>query len=236
MVGLLAIEVMLFLSDHFRWLPFNEKKGYTVLAAVAAVGLALLAMLFAFIIALVFRWRFQFGLRSLLILVLATAVSCSWLAVEVERAERQRGALQALKKYPNIIRFDYESSPTQQGPPGPEVLRRFLGVEFFADVEFVCLGVDNDFTDAEIAHLEALPQLKTLNLPGAAITDTGVSRLATLRRLTWLDIGYAKISDAGLEHLAELSQLSELHINDTNVTDEGAQRLQHVLPTCKIVR
>ena len=33
---------------------------------------------------LIFRWRFQFSIRSLLVLTVAVAVPCSWLAVEVK--------------------------------------------------------------------------------------------------------------------------------------------------------
>jgi len=46
----------------------------------AFVGVAFLVMLLWFIVALVFRWHFQFGIRSLLVLVVVVAVPCSWLA------------------------------------------------------------------------------------------------------------------------------------------------------------
>jgi len=36
-VGLLAVQVFLYLSDQFNWFPFNEKKGWTVLIAVGVV-------------------------------------------------------------------------------------------------------------------------------------------------------------------------------------------------------
>ncbi len=44
-VGLLAVEGFLFLSEWFQWFAFNEKKGWTVLIAVAAVCVAVLIML-----------------------------------------------------------------------------------------------------------------------------------------------------------------------------------------------
>ena len=34
-VGLLAVQVFLFLSEHYQWFAFNEHKGWTVLIAVA---------------------------------------------------------------------------------------------------------------------------------------------------------------------------------------------------------
>ena len=57
---LLAIEGILFFAD-WQWIP----KGWAVLIAVAAVGVFLIGMLLWFALALVFRWRFQFSIRSL---------------------------------------------------------------------------------------------------------------------------------------------------------------------------
>ena len=42
-----------------------------MLIAVAVVGGAMLVMLLWFIVSLVFRWRFQFSIRSLLVLTVA---------------------------------------------------------------------------------------------------------------------------------------------------------------------
>ena len=35
---LLAVEGLLWLSERFCWFPFNQHKGWTVLIAVASVG------------------------------------------------------------------------------------------------------------------------------------------------------------------------------------------------------
>ena len=40
---------------------------------------------------LLFRWRFQFSIRSLLILTMLIAVPCSWLAVEMKAGEERAG-------------------------------------------------------------------------------------------------------------------------------------------------
>jgi hypothetical protein len=76
-VGSLVVEGLLWLSERYTWFWFNEKKGWTVLIAVAAVGVAMLVMLLWFIASLVCRWRFQFSIRSLLVLVLAVAIPCT---------------------------------------------------------------------------------------------------------------------------------------------------------------
>ncbi|MGO9270418.1 MAG: hypothetical protein ACLQOO_09230, partial [Terriglobia bacterium] len=86
-IGLLVVECVLWLSDRFQWPTWH--KGYAVLIAVAAVGVVFVAMLLRFIVALVFRWRFQFSIRSLLVLVVVVAIPCSWLPVEMKAAREQ---------------------------------------------------------------------------------------------------------------------------------------------------
>ena len=97
-IGLLAVEGLLWLLERFQWFPFNEKKGWTVLIAVVSVGEAMLAMLLWFVAGLLFRWRFQFGIRSLLVLTLAVAIPGSWLAAEVQRVRNRNGAAVLIEK------------------------------------------------------------------------------------------------------------------------------------------
>jgi len=62
---------ILCLSERYGWFPFNANKGWTVLIAVAAVGAVLIVMLLWFAVALVFRWRYQFTIRTLLVLTIS---------------------------------------------------------------------------------------------------------------------------------------------------------------------
>ena len=97
--GLLVVEGLLWLSERYQWFGFNEKKGWTVLVGVAAVGVAMLLMAGWFIVALAFRWRFQFSIRSLLVLTVAVAVPSSWLAVEMKEARRERQSAAVIQKF-----------------------------------------------------------------------------------------------------------------------------------------
>ena len=54
-------------QERFHCLAFNEHKGWTVLIAVATVGIALVLMLLRSAVALLFHWWFQFSIRSLLV-------------------------------------------------------------------------------------------------------------------------------------------------------------------------
>ena len=49
----------------------------------------MLVMLVWFAVALVFRWRFQFSIRSLLVMAVVVALPFSWLAAEMQAAKRQ---------------------------------------------------------------------------------------------------------------------------------------------------
>ena len=92
--ALLVLEGLLWLSDRFQWPTWH--KGYAVLTAVAAVGATFLLMLLWLAAALVFRWRFQFSIRSLLIFTLVVALPFSWLAVEMKKAGEQKAAVAAI--------------------------------------------------------------------------------------------------------------------------------------------
>ncbi len=93
-VAMLALEGFLLLSEHFRWFPFNEHKGYTLLICLAAVGAAFVLMFLWFLAAWVFRWRFQFSILALLLLTVVVAVPFSWLATEMKEARKQREAVE----------------------------------------------------------------------------------------------------------------------------------------------
>jgi hypothetical protein len=80
-VGLLAVEGFLLLSERFQWFAFNEHKGWTVLIAVGTVGLMMLLTLLWFAASVLVRWPLQFTIRLFLVPVLAVAIPCSWLAV-----------------------------------------------------------------------------------------------------------------------------------------------------------
>jgi len=79
-----------------------------VLIAVTVVGVAFLLMFLWFIIALLFRWRFQFSIRTLLILTFAVAVPFSWLAVEMKASKRQREVVQEIVQLQGHVAYDWE--------------------------------------------------------------------------------------------------------------------------------
>ena len=186
---LLVAEGFLWLSQRFQWFAFNHHKGWTVLVALAAVGAFLVLMFLWFLLALVFRWRFQFSILSLFVLTVVMALPFSWLATEMKAARKQREAAEGIGKAGGYVIFDYQeglritlshSGTTVGGtPPGPLWLRKLLGVDLFASA-----------TQA------------SLNSTG--ISDAGLERFRWLPTLQTLDLIDTKVSDAGLEHLRRI--------------------------------
>ena len=110
-IGLLAVEGLLRLSERFQWPAWH--KGYAVLAAVASVGLTMLLMLLWLVLAIALRRRFQFSIRSLLVLTVAVALPCSWLAVKKGAANQQRLVADEIKRLAAL-------SGTTMSSPAPE--------------------------------------------------------------------------------------------------------------------
>ncbi len=246
--GLAVVEGLLWLSERFQWPMWH--KGYAVLTAVAIVGVGFAVMLLWFAVALFFRWRFQFSIRSLLVLTVAVAVPCSWLAAEIKEARDQKCEVDELVRLGGQVGYagqvdEYGNPLKNPKLPGPILLRHLLGEDFFTEVVFVNLNFMTNVSEADLGRLrrlkqikvlllnfthvsddgmeqlESLKQLETLFLGQTRITDAGLGRLTGLTQLKRLDISFDGITDSGLKHLGSLTQLEELCLDDNHVTDAG---------------
>jgi len=70
-----------------------------------------------------------------------------------------------------------------------------------------------------------MKSLLVLSLSNTSITDAGLARIGELEELRSLDLSRTKITDRGLSQLGVLAKLSELGLADTAVTDEGLKVL-----------
>ena len=89
-------------------------------------------------------------------------------------------------------------------------------------------------TDADLAHLEAIPRLRSLSLLGTPVSDTGLVHVQRLSDLHFLNLAYTNVTDGGLLHLQRLGNLESLDLRGTKLTNEGVKNLQRALPNCKI--
>lgn len=179
------------------------------------------------------RRRFQYRVRTLMLLILVASIGMSWFAVTLRRATRQRDAVKTIVRLGGFVTYDYmidhagNQRPNPQGP-APEWLRRMLGDDFFARV--VAVNLDStEVTDADLECLKPLSHLRRVNLFNTRITDAGLKHLKPLPRLQRLELGGTQVTDAGLEHLKGLTELQSVY-GGNGVTDEGMKRLQQALP------
>ena len=218
-MALLVVEGLLWLSDRFQWPTWH--KGYAVLIAVASVGVVFVVMLLWLIVALLFRLRFQFSIRSLLILTVAVAFPCSWLAVEMKAAREQKEAVATVLKLQGQPAYDWQVDangvyplPNAQSPV-PGWLRNLMEEDFFSEVIQVVGCLNGETTDADLEHMRKLPHLTALMIVSPHVTNAGVEHLKGLTRLEWLNLYGCPITDVGLEHLKGLTKLRELGLSGT---------------------
>lgn len=184
------------------------------------------------------RW-YQFSLRSLLIFVTLIAVLCSWFAVQMQHAERQREAVEVIRKKRLGVWYNYHgrvletSLNSKAEPPGPAWLYKLLGVDLFYHVEYVFLRGE-EVTNEDLEYFKELNQVAELDLGETRITDEGLEQIKGLKHLKILFLNNTKITDAGLKHLEGLHELRRLDVPGTRVTQAGIDQLKKSLPNVEI--
>ncbi len=236
--GLLAAEGFLMLSERFEWFAFGKHKGWPVLICLGVVGGVLALALLCLLACVLFRRRFQFTIRSLLVLTFAVAVACSWLAVEMQQARRQRELVewfhQRLGDRVCLLYVLPSNMPLAPVPPArPGWLEGLLGEDFVADVVYASFccgpavsgGPNNPpvpLGDAEFMRLRQFTRLRELNLSATGITDADLKHLAGLRRLEDLRLyDNPRITGSGLACLAQMHSLKMLGLSFTSIGDAG---------------
>jgi hypothetical protein len=220
---LLAAEGILLLSNWLQWIP----KGWAVLSAVAAVGLFLIGMLLWFLVALIFRWRFQFSIRSLLALTVAVAIPFSWLAVEMKRVRKQEEIVMLIEQAGGSVEYfgslEEKLLAMYEGRlPEPKWLLYLFGQDFFYDVTFVTLH------GATPEHLSRFSQLHTLMFFDVKISNAillDCQRFSHLKSLTFCE---CDLDNEGLYAITKIKHLKDLDLTDACITDQGLVYIQEL--------
>lgn len=76
--------------------------------------------------------------------------------------------------------------------------------------------------------------LQVFRLCGTQVTDAGLAHLQVLTELRELDLGHTQVTDAGLAHLQGLRGLRKLDLVYAKITDAGLAQLRQALPACVI--
>ena len=139
-------------------------------------------------------------------------------------------------------------NPAEQ-PSWPKSLVDRLGVDYFGHITQVVaprggtsdsllarigqlrrlqdLAIDGKFTDAGLAHLQSLHELRILVLISPNVTDAGLAHLEGLTNLEALEL-FCHVGDAGLAHLKNLTRLETLSLAETTITDAGLVHLKRL--------
>lgn len=89
-------------------------------------------------------------------------------------------------------------------------------------------------TDAGLATVAGMKNLKRLNLANTAVTDAGIDHLAGLAALEYLNLVGTKATDAALPKLEKSASLKKLYVWQTGVTKPAAEALHQKLPAIAI--
>lgn len=221
-IGVLIMECLLWLSQQFGGNEFTELNCWIVLTAVTVIVAKLLLLPLWFIGSLLFRWRFQFGIRSLLVLVVVVAIPFSWVAVKLQQAKRQREGIAIINDLGGYVR-----QQARQPDWWLALHRLFPDVVFEAASYVEFKPKSSTVSDADLDGIvKLLPHIDILFLASTNVTDAGLDTLNGLHNLQWLSLNDTKVTDVGLEHLNRLTQLKVLYLNGTHVTDVGLEHLK----------
>ncbi|HEY2882816.1 MAG TPA: leucine-rich repeat domain-containing protein [Pirellulales bacterium] len=220
---LLIAQATLMLSQRYRWFAFNEHPGWAMLICIISVATAIVVLLAWLIAARLFRWRFQFSLLSLFLVVLAVGIVCGWLLRELDRAHNQAELLANSQTGGYSLLFEDNFTPNgglqffSGSLPGPTWLEKIFGREFFREVVGASVK-----TDAALERLKDQTSLRRLYANDSSLTDAGLKPLANFKRLEWLDLRDSPgITDAGMQNAAGLTHLQGLLLTRLNIGDAG---------------
>ena len=93
---------------------------------------------------------------------------------------------------------------------------------------------ESNLTDDSLALLSGLPKMESMSLQGNHFSDDGLARLKGQNRLKGLYIGRSglRITDAGLAYLKGFEKLELLDVQNSDVTAKGLEQLSG-LPNLK---
>jgi Leucine-rich repeat (LRR) protein len=191
-------------------------------------------------------WQFSLtGVIALTALIAGGLGWCQYNKLEHDRELRLFANEHPMSPYANLNGAEYQ---------GPVWLRRLAGETnlpalhrvtsaFFRGVEFGdeelnrcarelktfsaldSLSIGGNVTDAGLASLEGLSQLRVLNLSYRSITDAGLAHVEKLGNLRELGLGGTDITGEGLKHLRGLEHLETLYLEATDIDDASLAHL-----------
>jgi hypothetical protein len=101
-------------------------------------------------------------------------------------------------------------------------------------LQYLGLCDSDEITDAGLAHVAALSELKQLNLGGKLLTDQGISQLAALTKLEYLVVHGPQLTDDCLPTVKTLTRLKAFVVFNTQLTKAGVDQLKADRPDIQV--
>ena len=170
------------------------------------------------------RW-YQFSLRTLIFFTALVAVGCGWFVKRLHDARQRRQVVEAIRatgrtEFSGSLGFSWLEDDSL-GIYFPEKSATDASLAHLKDISQLRLLYlyDTSISDTGLEYVKTLPNLRVLLLSGTSITDDGLDCLKNMAHLGQLSSFYrTAISDAGLEHILGLSQLHVLVLSKTEVS------------------
>jgi hypothetical protein len=128
---------------------------------------------------------------------------------------------------PRLSLFPFGKDHIGPRNPGPadDVLAKLPGL---TDVRIIHLGEAREPTDAGVAHLKGLRNLRDLAVDKSQLTDESLRHLSQLPRIEHLTLTGRRFSDKGLTYLRKAAHLKtlQLHSEQNGITDAGLASLK----------
>ncbi len=93
---LLGVLALLRFCDWFWCFSLYDRRGVLMIAALATLGAFCAFFALWFLASVMLRRRFQFGLRTWVLVGLAVAEPLGWLHAELKNAQQRRDAIKAI--------------------------------------------------------------------------------------------------------------------------------------------
>jgi hypothetical protein len=180
------------------------------------------------------RWRFQFSLRSLFVVMTLVALL---LGLHNWQVQRYQQAVHTIQRLQGRMSFGPDSVGSYYTRPlfsEPIVFVDLAGtsaanddlkrLRSLVDLEQLNLS-GTEIRVGGLTPLAGLTNLHALSLNGTAIGDSDLVRFRRLENLAQLDLSGTGVGDAGLKHLASLAALETLYLHGTKATGDGLEPL-----------
>ena len=142
----------------------------------------------------------------------------------VAQVEKTGASLMAIAQDTPQLRFSALNVAKTFGDKNLIVLKPVVD-----QVEWVDLA-RTQVTDAGLAALGMMKNLKRLHLENTKVTDAGLDKIKGLANLEYLNLYGTAVTDAGIMKLAGLKNLKKLFVWQSKVTDAGAKKLAAAIP------